>query len=313
MWNGDPRSQVCLQGADNRSDLHFDAPLILMTPPIERPTVAPPTLMEVIDETERLQDVVEACAADLACANAVLEAHLAKPRAAPNAANALQASGSIAAKLRSAADALTHVVDALTGEVVERWALDEALEASRRRERAAVDAALHDPLTGLANRTLFDDRLAHALAQAKRHGRMMAVMFIDLDGFKAINDTRGHEAGDQLLIGVAERLIGMTRADDTVARLGGDEFLYLVSELPSVDAATRVAQKIADGVCAPIAIPCGEPVAVPCSLGVAIYPVDAQTASELVQRADEAMYRAKHAGGGIAYAATGAIRQTGIA
>ena len=280
-----------------------------MNPPIERPTVALPTLLAVIDESERLQDIVEACATDLARVNAALAAHLATLPTAPDVAAALQESEAIAAKLQSAADALVDVNDALTGEVVERWALDEALEASRRRERAAVNAALHDPLTGLANRTLFDDRLEHALAQARRHGRTMAVMFIDLDGFKAINDTRGHEAGDQLLIGVAERLIGMTRADDTVARLGGDEFLYLVSELSSVDAVVRVAQKIADGVCAPLAIPCGEPVAVQCSLGVAIYPADAQTVSELIQRADEAMYRAKHAGGGIAYAATVATGQ----
>jgi len=268
-----------------------------MTSSTERPTVALSSLLAVIDESERIQDIVVACAANLARANETMKAHL-----ATEAAPALQDSRSIEAQLQSAADALAHVGEALMGEVVERWALDEALEASRRRERAAVDAALHDPLTGLANRTLFDDRLEHALAQARRHDRKMAVMFIDLDGFKAINDTRGHEAGDQVLIGVAERLVGMTRAEDTVARLGGDEFLFLVSELSSVDAAARVAQKIADGVRTPIEIPGGDPAAVKCSLGVAIYPVDARTTFELIQRADEAMYRAKSAGGGIAYA-----------
>ena len=264
---------------------------------IDLPTVALPTLLDVIDECDRIQTLVEQGATDLARARAA-------SRPGADAGTALPGSESIEAKLRSAVTALATVNEALMAEVVARWALDEALEASRRRERAAVKAALHDPLTGLANRTLFDDRLEHALAQAKRHGRTMAVMFIDLDGFKAINDTRGHEAGDQVLIGVAERLVGMTRAEDTVARLGGDEFLYLVSELSSVDAAARVARKIADGVSAPVPIPCGDPVAVRCSLGVALYPADGRTVAELVRRADEAMYRAKHGGGGIGHAAT---------
>lgn len=269
---------------------------------IDQPTVALPTLLDVIDECERIQNLVEQGAGSLARFHAAMTAHLASTSAESGVASAWQGSASIEAKLRSAVTALTTVNEALTAEVVERWALDEALEAARRRERAALKAALHDPLTGLANRTLFDDRLEHALAQAKRHGRKMAVMFIDLDGFKAINDTRGHEAGDQVLIGVAERLVGMTRADDTVARLGGDEFLYLVSELSSAEAAARVARKVSDGVCAPLPIPCGDPIAVLCSLGVALYPADGRTVSELVQRADEAMYRAKHAGGGIGYA-----------
>jgi diguanylate cyclase (GGDEF)-like protein len=277
------------------------------------PTVPLPTLLDVIDESERIQDMVEGCAEDLAKVNEVARAHLATSRPASDLLTALQSSESVEAKVRAAAAELAQVNHALEGEVVERWALEEALEASRRRERAAVRAALHDPLTGLANRLLFDDRLAHALAQATRHGRMMSVMFIDLDGFKAINDTRGHEVGDQVLIAVAERLMGMTRAEDTVARLGGDEFLYLVSELSSVDAAVRIARKISDGVLTPVVIPGGDPVAVQCSLGVAIYPADAQTASELVQRADEAMYRAKHSGGGIAYGAAPPIQQTDIA
>ena len=158
--------------------------------------------------------------------------------------------------------------------------------------------SLHDPLTGLANRSLFDDRVEHALARLARHeGTTVAVLFIDLDDFKAVNDTLGHARGDRLLALVAERLRTVVRPADTVARLGGDEFALLLDEIASGDEALAVATRVLDSLEPPFEL-AGQPVRVSVSVGVALRSVGDVTAHELVQEADLAMYGAKQAGKG---------------
>lgn len=155
--------------------------------------------------------------------------------------------------------------------------------------------AQHDPLTGLPNRALFSDRVQRELAYAKRHGRRFAVIFLDLDRFKPINDNYGHAVGDQLLQQVARRLQGTLRAADTVGRIGGDEFVVLMGELNEPGVALDLAEKIRQEVRRPYLID-GHELNISCSLGVAIYPDDGSEEVELCKVADEAMYLAKEAG-----------------
>jgi len=152
--------------------------------------------------------------------------------------------------------------------------------------------ALHDPLTHLPNRLLLMDRARQALARLHRSHGVVAMMFIDLDKFKAVNDTRGHAAGDQLLATVANRLRTSVRASDTVARLGGDEFVILAGELDRIDDAAMVAEKVSDMVGLPVPLE-GGPWGITCSIGIAIFPRDAETAVELLALADKAMYAIK--------------------
>lgn len=155
--------------------------------------------------------------------------------------------------------------------------------------------AQHDPLTGLPNRALFSDRVQNALAYARRHDSRFAVIFLDLDRFKPINDDYGHLVGDLLLQQVAKRLQDSIRASDTVGRIGGDEFVLLIGELVGPDAARALAEKIRQEVRRPYTID-GHELTISCSLGVAIYPDDGTDEIALTKRADDAMYRAKEGG-----------------
>jgi diguanylate cyclase (GGDEF)-like protein len=155
--------------------------------------------------------------------------------------------------------------------------------------------ALYDALTNLPNRVLFRDRLTQAIAQAQRTGRLVAVMFLDMDHFKSINDTLGHSLGDQFLQIVAQRLVECLRATDTVARLGGDEFTVILSGISSTQDVATVAQKILDELAAPILL--GERhLLTSASIGITFYPSDANDIDNLIKQADIAMYRAKNQG-----------------
>jgi diguanylate cyclase (GGDEF)-like protein len=176
--------------------------------------------------------------------------------------------------------------------------------ARRRLIAAALHAATHDRLTGLPARELLTDRLERALADHRRTGRRVAVCFVDLDGFKAVNDDHGHAAGDRTLVIVAERLAGVVRASDTVARVSGDEFVVLLRELGDPNDVHRSAAAIVAAVGAPIPIEGIGEVAIGASLGVAIAPEHGTTPDGLLQAADDAMYGVKRAGGG-AYAVVG--------
>ncbi len=168
------------------------------------------------------------------------------------------------------------------------------LNSLRRRE--LIQQALYDPLTGLANRTLFSDRLSHVLGGAIRHGRTVSVLVMDLNGFKAVNDTFGHAAGDQLLVEIADRLRASVRPTDTVARLGGDEFAVLLEEAPVADA-IGVAERLLESLGTPIDIE-GREVFVDGSIGIAESPSGSISAEALLRDADAAMYTAKRAGKG---------------
>ena len=156
--------------------------------------------------------------------------------------------------------------------------------------------ARHDALTGLANRALFLDRVEHAVALGRRSGRSLAVVFIDLDGFKAINDRFGHDAGDQLLIVVARRVVACVREADTVARLGGDEFAVLVEDVPNLAHVERMCRRLLTAMLPDIEL-AGHMVTAPASLGVA-YSTEDDDASSLLRNADMAMYHAKTLGKG---------------
>jgi diguanylate cyclase (GGDEF)-like protein len=173
----------------------------------------------------------------------------------------------------------------------------------RRRESAAKIAhaerveylAYHDGLSGLPNRSLFSKLLTRAIALAQRHQRRLAVLFLDLDRFKQINDTLGHQAGDQLLQGVAQRLQSCLRGSDTVARLGGDEFVVLLPELESAEYAASVAQKVLTLLAQPFLLG-GQEFRVTASIGICIYPEHGADEQMLTKHADIAMYQAKEEG-----------------
>jgi diguanylate cyclase (GGDEF)-like protein/PAS domain S-box-containing protein len=167
--------------------------------------------------------------------------------------------------------------------------------ASRALSKKMSHLAQHDSLTNLPNRVLLNDRLDQAIEQAKRHGSTLAVLFLDLDKFKNINDSLGHEMGDKLLQSVAKRLSDCVRGSDTVSRLGGDEFLILVPEANSPDDVALTAEKIIAALTAPHTIGKHE-LHITTSIGISIYPGDGDTPAILMQNADTAMYQAKDHG-----------------
>ncbi|HEV8627030.1 MAG TPA: sensor domain-containing diguanylate cyclase [Acidimicrobiia bacterium] len=176
-------------------------------------------------------------------------------------------------------------------------------ETERRRSTDELfHRAVHDPLTGLANRVLLLDRLGHALARADRRARTLAVLYVDLDGFKAVNDTWRHAAGDEVLQIVAGRLTGAVRPEDTVARFGGDEFVVLCEDLTDPADAVRVADRILEDLCRPIQHRAGT-CRLAASIGVVLADGPADGAA-LIEAADHAMYRAKRRGGAAVERAT---------
>ncbi|WP_322044225.1 diguanylate cyclase domain-containing protein [Paraburkholderia sp. J67] len=165
-----------------------------------------------------------------------------------------------------------------------------------RHENASLEhKATHDALTGLPNRSQFETRLKNALDEAMVTGQRVAVLYLDCDRFKEINDCLGHEAGDAVLISIAARLRTQLREVDLVARLGGDEFAVMLAPMHELASATRIAEDIASGMTPPIALPDGRTVATMMSIGIALYPDHACDASGLLRAADAAMYRAKRA------------------
>jgi diguanylate cyclase (GGDEF)-like protein/PAS domain S-box-containing protein len=165
----------------------------------------------------------------------------------------------------------------------------------KRSEAELQHLAHHDPLTGLPNRLLAQSRLEHSLQTAQRNRLRLAVLFLDLDGFKHINDSLGHPIGDTLLTEIAGRLRARVREEDTLARLGGDEFLLLMENLASPDDAARVARKLLDTLQSPLALD-GRELVVTASIGISLFPDDGASWSDLIRNADTAMYQAKAAG-----------------
>lgn len=170
-----------------------------------------------------------------------------------------------------------------------------AIERKRAEERLTY-LAQYDQLTGLVNRTLFRDRLIHAMARSKRLQQLMGLMLLDLDRFKPVNDTLGHDAGDQVLKVVADRLKECVREVDTVARMGGDEFTIILEGLSQDEDITRVAERITKSLAEPFLLG-AERASIGVSIGITVYPTDDHEIDDLLRHADTAMYRAKQQGG----------------
>jgi diguanylate cyclase (GGDEF)-like protein/PAS domain S-box-containing protein len=166
----------------------------------------------------------------------------------------------------------------------------------KRAEQELRYLANYDTLTGLPNRTLLGERLAHAMIRARRHGSKVAVLFLDLDRFKHVNDSMGHAAGDRLLKAAAARIQSTVRDSDTVARLGGDEFTVVIEDLADTEQAERVAQKLLDGFVIPLDIDGRNEIVISPSIGISIYPDHGQVPTDLLKYADTAMYQAKDKG-----------------
>ena len=181
------------------------------------------------------------------------------------------------------------------GEITNYVAIFSDITVARENEQRLEHLAFYDPLTNLPNRVLFNDRLQQAITRAARNKSMAAIMFLDLDRFKAINDTLGHKAGDELLIEVSRRLAKCIRGSDTVARLGGDEFTVILPDVSDVHHVSAVAQKIIEAV----AVPCtleGQEVFVTTSVGISVFPHGGESVESLTRSADIAMYQAKSQG-----------------
>jgi diguanylate cyclase len=272
---------------------------------VRAPVSAPP-LAIALEQSHEVKAKVEDLAENLAETNRDVEQKIAEGETTLSAHTTLEESlGHEAQVLEVAAD-LSGVTETLAQGIadlrltvadLERTeaallTAQTALSAAHVATRDAEHRALHDAATGLPNRTLFDDRAAHAIAMAERHGWSVAVMFIDLDKFKAINDSYGHPVGDATLGVVATRLASHTRDEDSVCRAGGDEFLYLLVDAGDDAQIARVATRIADCISQPF--PSGaHTLRITASIGVAIYPRDGATIAALVAQADADMYRAK--------------------
>lgn len=199
--------------------------------------------------------------------------------------------------------ALQEANDELENKVLERTAalniananLQEEMRKRGEIQEKITHLAYHDYLTDLPNRLLFTELLGHAMSMSKRLGKMLAVLFLDLDGFKNINDTMGHYTGDWLLKEVADRLVHRVRSSDTIARLGGDEFVIMIENLSEVDGINVFAQKILQAFAEPFMLQ-NQACHVTTSIGIAVYPTDGEDADTLIKNADIAMYQAKDKG-----------------
>ncbi|PHV06077.1 diguanylate cyclase response regulator [Janthinobacterium sp. BJB412] len=174
------------------------------------------------------------------------------------------------------------------------------------------ELALHDPLTGLPNRRLLEDRIANTLQHAVRQQNKAAVMYLDLDGFKSINDTHGHAYGDEILKQVAQRLVGASRREDTVARVGGDEFVIVMGDLACLGDAQEPAAKLIEVVAAPYLVN-GLQLNLSTSIGIGIFPDDADAVDALIAVADSALYCAKRSGKNRCCVAPAAVAQDAAA
>jgi diguanylate cyclase (GGDEF)-like protein len=259
------------------------------------------SLTQVLKDSELVRGMVKESADELASVNLVLNDEFSDGNRLPGVEIALEKSEAVEIKVQEASEKLSRVNQSLEKEVQERHLLEQELAEVMEQRKEALHSSLHDALTGLPNRVLFNDRLEHGIEQAKRHGWTLAVMFLDLDKFKTINDSYGHAAGDAVLLTIAKRLTETTRTDDTISRHGGDEFLYLLMEINEEQDAAIVAKKIIQAVQVPFDVGVGE-MKVNTSIGISIYPRDGTTVEDLIMSADAAMYRAKQSKSGYAFA-----------
>jgi diguanylate cyclase (GGDEF)-like protein len=260
-------------------------------------------LASVLGKNEHVREIISQSAQELSSVNAGIRHVLTDPLSGVEIVFAKNEA--VIKNLQDASEELTAMNQTLQIEIRDRTMVDYQLAAALEQEEGSRNAALHDNLTGLPNRALFKDRLVHGIAQAKRHRWTLAVMFLDLDKFKNINDTYGHQAGDTVLRTVATRLKHNIRDDDTASRYGGDEFLCLLTHLHEQKDMAMIATKLLKAIRAPCNLGVRDVIVNPClegSIGIAVYPRDGATASALIKSADEAMYGAKENQSGYAFA-----------
>lgn len=261
------------------------------------------SLEHVLKKNKKIKETVKKAASKLTSVNKVLKQEKVPVQVLKQA---LTQNEDVEQKVAKAADDLKLVNVKLAEEMAERMVIESELANTKTnlaevrddlskaqvKTEEAQQTALKDALTGLPNRVSFEQGLDHGLIQAKRHGWGLAVLFIDIDKFKSINDSYGHDLGDQVLLMVADRLQSFVRGEDLVSRWGGDEFVCLLFEVNQEADVTRLAEKMVDR----IAETCefnGVSLSIRASIGIAIYPADGETADILFKNADIAMYQAK--------------------
>lgn len=267
------------------------------------------SLERVLNKNERIKQTVKSAARDLTAVNQVLNQEEVPEQVMEQA---ISQNEGVEQKVAKAADELKKVNIKLSEEVAERIVIEseladtksdlaevrDDLSKAQAKVEEAEQIALQDALTGLPNRISFEHGLEHGLSQAKRHGWGLAVLFIDIDEFKTINDSHGHGLGDQVLLMVAKRLKSSLRGEDIVSRWGGDEFVCLCLEVKQEADVANLAKKIISGIAEPFDLN-GTTLSVRASVGVAVYPADGETADVLFMNADKAMYQAKESDQGV--------------
>lgn len=262
-------------------------------------------LAAVLQETRQVRQLLRECGDGLAEVNAGLKLDSDEARLTASVQAARRKNKAVEEKVAVVTEKVEEVESALNDEIRDRRMLDHQFAAALEQEAAARFLALHDGLTGLANRVLLMDRLQHEIAQAQRHGWQVGVMFIDLDEFKAINDRMGHAVGDRVLQLVAQRLQDNSRSVDTLSRFGGDEFVFVQTEVKDGGDVAKVAGNLLQALAAPAQQDeDGTPLPkdIRASIGIALFPQHGDTPEKLLVSADRAMYRAKQRGGGYAFA-----------
>ena len=273
----------------------------------------PALLEKALEKSQEVKEKMVDCVIELSTVNKTVKAEVTAGITLWQAKAALAQTESVEEKVQECADELHEVNEALAQEIGDRDELNRELKETEQKLSAtkhilsntqdnlaiahevaeeATQRTLRDFVTGIPNRELFNDRLEQAIALAERSGWILAVMFIDLDKFKLINDTYGHVVGDRVLQGAAQRLNEQVRSGDTICRYGGDEFLYLLVNPQSPANIERVARKVIDSI-SQILVVNDLALTIKPSIGIAVYPSDGNTGRELVANADAAMYRAK--------------------
>ena len=282
------------------------------------------SLRRVLGRSMKVKDAIKRAASKLTSANAFLKREKTESITAHTVEEAMLKYERVEDEVAGAAADLAQVNSALAVEVVERADIEseladtktnladtktnlaevrDDLAQSQANEQEAREIALHDALTGLPNRALFDQALDHGLIQARRHGWELAVLFIDIDEFKSINDSYGHHVGDEVLLMVADRLRSYVRAEDMISRWGGDEYVCLLLEVRQKADVALLAEKMIRGIAEAFESG-GAVLNVECSIGIAMYPADGEAAYALLKNADAAMYQSKSTDTGVAFAHT---------
>lgn len=264
------------------------------------------SLGRTLNKNKKITTIVKSAARELASINEVLNQGIKVNTSVQDVEETITLNEDVEDKVARAAADLHQINIELSTEMDERAIVEseladtktdldnvrDDLSKSQAQEEETRQITLHDALTGLPNRVLFEQHLAQGLIQAKRHGWGLAVLVLDIDNFKSINDSYGHDLGDKVLLTVANRLRSLVREEDTVSRWGGDEFTCLLLEVKQEADVTRLAEKMVNQIAVDFESS-GIVISMRASIGIAIYPSDGETADILFKNADMAMYEAK--------------------